>query len=577
MEGIAKVLGNIGLVYEHKGDYVKAFEYQYKSLAIHEKEKNYYGLATVYNNIGNLFYSQENYQKALEFHNKSLKLKESLNDKEGIVTSLNNIGTIYDALKKLDTAISIHERALKIEIEIDDKFGMAYSYNNIGGLFEQKKLRERALAFYLKSLAIRKEIKDNDGIASCYLNIGILNEKFKKYNEAYEYLFKALELARQMGKKSLLKDIYINLSLTYYEQNNYKEAYKYHELYSQTKDSLFNMDANQQVSDIRFQYEFDKKESIAKLEQDKRDLVYEQEKRQRETIIYSVSAGLALLCLLTVFIYRGYRTKQKSNVQLESMNKIIINKNKDITDSINYAKRIQNTLLAHAEYLKKHLPEHFVLFNPKDIVSGDFYWATASKNVKDLFYLAVCDSTGHGVPGAFMSLLNISFLNEAINEKGISEPGEILNYVRKRLIKNISQDGSQDGMDGIVLCINKNTGEMSYSAANCNPVLVSNRTLTELNCDRMPVGKSDKEDSFKTYTIPAKKGDMLYLYTDGYADQFGGPKGKKFKYKALNEFLLKISLEKNETQGELLAVEFDKWKGELEQVDDICVIGIKIN
>ncbi|HWY12291.1 MAG TPA: tetratricopeptide repeat protein [Bacteroidia bacterium] len=576
VENISRVLGNIGLVYEAKGDYAKSFEYAYKSLAIDEKGKRQEGLATVYNNIGNLFYEQENYDKALEFHNKSLKIKEALNDKEGIVTSLNNIGTIYDALEKPDTAILIHQCALKIEIEIGDKFGMAYSYNNIGGLFEQKKLRDRALVFYLKSLAIREEIKDDDGIASCYINIGILNRKFKKYKEAYEYLFKALELAQKMGKKSYLKDIYLNLADTYAEQNNFKEAYKYHRSFAQVKDSLFNLDANQQVSEIRFQYEFDKKESISKLEQEKRDLVYAQEKSHREIILYSVSAVLVLICLLTIFIYRGYRTKQKSNVQLENMNKIIVEKNKDITDSINYAKRIQNTLLAHASYLQKNLPEHFVLFKPKDIVSGDFYWATVPKDGRGLFYLAVCDSTGHGVPGAFMSLLNISFLNEAINEKGISEPGEILNYVRKRLIKNISQNGGQDGMDGIILCINNNTGEISYSAANSRPILISNENLTELNCDRMPVGKSDKEESFKTYSIPAKKGDVLYLYTDGYADQFGGPKGKKFKYKALNELLVRVSSEKCSIQEELLAKEFLNWKGELEQVDDICVIGIKI-
>ncbi len=352
---ITKVLGNMGLVYLETGNFVEAFSYQYKCMALLEKQKDIDGLATVYNNIGNLYYEQEIYDKAMEFHQKSLQYREKLNDKNGIVTSLNNIGAIYDALKKIDTAIAIHEKALKIEIEIDDKFGMAYSYNNIGGLFEQKKLRDRALAFYLKSLAIREEIHDDDGIASCYLNIGILNRKFKKYTEAFDYLNKARELTEKIGKRSLLKDIYAQLSDVYIEQGNYKDGFKFHQLFMQTKDSLFNIETNDRVADIRFQYEFDKKEAISKLEQENRELVFTQEKRQQKIIIYSVSIGFVLICLLSIFIYRGYRIKQRSNIQLENMNKVIVEKNKNITDSINYAKRIQTALMTSEKFMQKSL------------------------------------------------------------------------------------------------------------------------------------------------------------------------------------------------------------------------------
>ena len=213
------------------------------------------------------------------------------------------------------------------------------------------------------------------------------------------------------------------------------------------------------------------------------------------------------------------------------------------------------------------------MFKPKDIVSGDFYWATEHNNK---FYLAVCDCTGHGVPGAFMSLLNIGFLNEAIKEKNIAGPGEIFNYVRKRLISSISGDGQQDGMDGILLCIDKTTNEITYSAANNEPVLISNNQILELPKDKMPVGKGEKIDSFKTHAIKLNAGDTLYLYTDGYADQFGGTKGKKFKYKALNELLFSIKDESMENQKELLNTTIEKWKGNLEQVDDILIVGIKI-
>jgi serine phosphatase RsbU (regulator of sigma subunit) len=275
-------------------------------------------------------------------------------------------------------------------------------------------------------------------------------------------------------------------------------------------------------------------------------------------------------------------------------------------DSINYARRIQFALLAHNDLLQKYLPEHFILFKPKDIVSGDFYWATSvvsrssslvpGSDVADkkhfeaslqnkgtrnqeLFYLAVCDCTGHGVPGAFMSLLNTSFLNEAINEKNIYEPGEIFNHVRKRLVENISQDGNKDGMDGTLIRFTKednNTIKLSYSAANNPPLIVSGNEIKYQPFDKMPVGQGEREDLFRTFDIRANKGDMLYLFTDGYPDQFGGPKGKKFKYKKLEQVLLQISSLPLQQQSAMLENSFNEWKGDLEQVDDVCIIGIRL-
>ncbi len=252
---------------------------------------------------------------------------------------------------------------------------------------------------------------------------------------------------------------------------------------------------------------------------------------------------------------------------------VIEEKQKEIVDSIMYAKRIQTTIIASESFLNENLPEHFVYFKPKDIVSGDFYWATLRDN---RFYLAVCDSTGHGVPGAFMSLLNISFLNEAINQKQIETPNEIFNHVRKRLIKNISKEGHKDGMDGILLCIDTKKKKYSYSAAHNKPIVVSKGAIVEYAADKMPIGIGIREDEFSNRDLPLKKGDVLYLYTDGYADQFGGPKGKKFKYKNLNELLLQNSHLPMAEQKEIVSKTFDDWKGSLEQIDDVCIIGIRI-
>jgi serine phosphatase RsbU (regulator of sigma subunit) len=295
--------------------------------------------------------------------------------------------------------------------------------------------------------------------------------------------------------------------------------------------------------------------------------------------------------------------EQKDEIALQKQT--VEEKQKEIVDSINYAKRIQFTLLAHEKVLKKRFSEHFILFQPKDIVSGDFYWATSvvsgssflvsdvpnkkhfeaqlqnkeTRN-KELFYLAVCDSTGHGVPGAFMSLLNISFLNEAINEKHIGQPHEILNYVRDRLVNSISRGGAKDGMDGVLICFefspDGGISKITYSAGNNPPVLYSNGSLTELPFNKMPVGKGEREEVFELHAIPAKKGDILYLYTDGFADQFGGPKGKKFKYRQLNEIIQKNAERPLCEQKEALLKALNEWRAGYEQVDDICVIGIRL-
>lgn len=251
-------------------------------------------------------------------------------------------------------------------------------------------------------------------------------------------------------------------------------------------------------------------------------------------------------------------------------------KNKEILDSITYAQRIQKALLASDSILKKNLPDHFVLFKPKDIVSGDFYWACEAHGK---FYFIIADSTGHGVPGAFMSLLNISFLNEAINEKGIQKPNDILAHVRARLIASLtiegSNEGGNDGMDCILMCFDKNTLEVSCAH---NPLLlIHHNELKEIAADKIPVGKSLKNEMpFTLHTINLNKGDVLYAFTDGFADQFGGPQGKKLKYKQLCNTLLQNKDLPSESQKENLLKLFSDWKGTLEQVDDVLIAGIRI-
>ena len=287
--------------------------------------------------------------------------------------------------------------------------------------------------------------------------------------------------------------------------------------------------------------------------------------------------GISFIIYMLQYYFVGKQTELKKSVEQKSLE--IQENNKEITDSINYAKRIQYAMLANEELLRNNLSEYFILFKPKDIVSGDFYWATEKVAVgsgSKQFYLAACDSTGHGVPGAFMSLLNISFLNEAINERNILLPNEICDYVRKKLIENISQDGGQDGMDGVLVYVDKEKKKLSFAAAHNAPILIRKNTLIEFEADKMPIGRGERTDNFKQQIIDVEAGDIFYLYTDGYTDQFGGAKGTKFKYRQMKALLQSICNQPLSEQKKILDAIISNWKGDLEQTDDILIIGFKI-
>ena len=293
-----------------------------------------------------------------------------------------------------------------------------------------------------------------------------------------------------------------------------------------------------------------------------------------------------ITALLLVFFFIKSREKKLQKEKLVLENKVdqrtselkeafsqIEEKNKEITDSINYASKIQAALLPSHTDIELLTKDFFILFKPKDIVSGDFYWSEQKENK---FYFAVCDSTGHGVPGAFMSLLNLNFINEAVNVKGIFKPNEIFNYVRGELVSSISKEGQSDGFDGTLVCFDKANKKLTYAAANTKPILIRDQTITVLAADKMPVGKGEKNDSFALYEINYEVGDIIYLFTDGYADQFGGPKGKKFKHKALEELLVSIHALDMKEQSKILNQKFEDWRGRLGQVDDVSVVGIRL-
>jgi len=595
---IANCLNSLGIIYLNQGNIPQSLEFFHRSIKIQEEIGDKEGLAYSLNNIGYIFKNQGDTQKALDYYLKSLKIQEEAGDKEGVARMYGNIGAIYGDMDDHEKALTYYKKSLVINEQLGYKKGISQSINNIAYIFYLRRDIPKALENFNQSLKIREEIDDKEGIFHTCLDISKTYVLAKKYSNAREFSLKALKISKELGypeyinlSAGILKKIYLGL-------NDPGKALEMFELHIKMRDSVNNLETRKASVRKQAQMDYEKKETelkaIAKAEQEKIQLKADADKKHQNIIIYSVVGGLLLVTLFLVFVFRSLQQNKRSHKIISAQKKevevqkhMVDEKQKEIVDSINYAKRIQYSLLAPHELLKKYLPEHFVLFKPKDIVSGDFYWATSlspktsSKQraaEASVFYLAVCDSTGHGVPGAFMSLLNIGFLSEAINEKEIEQPNEILDFVRERLINTISKEGKQDGFDGILLKLEIKNNEMQieYSAANNAPLIIEDGKALSLDADKMPVGIGERKENFKLFTIPNTKNRMLYLYTDGYADQFGGPKGKKFKYKQLNELLLDISTLPVDEQKQTLDKAFEKWKRDLEQVDDVCIIGIRM-
>ncbi len=575
----AGIYSNIATVLMRQNKFQEAIVINFKSLKLFEEINDKNKQSLILGNIGNIYYELDQNKQALIYQRKALLLAQESNNPSSEANILINIGGIFHSEQNLDSALHYYEVCEKILLKNNLLYALGSVYNDIGKAYSDKKEYSKAISYFDKSLANRIEFQDEYGIGLSNVFIGELDIKLKKYKEAISHLETSIQIFNKTHSLINLKDCYKYMAQAHESNGDLSSSIKDYKLFSAYKDSVYTTDASSQLVEMNTKYETDKKAQENKLLTTQNKLSEETINRQR-TFSYFIITALLLLAGLAFFIFRGLKFQRKANSIIskqkqvvESKNHIIEEKQKEIVDSINYAKRIQFALLANHEFVNQFIPNNFILFKPKDIVSGDFYWATEHNNK---FYLAVCDCTGHGVPGAFMSLLNIGFLSEAIKEKNIEEPHEIFNYVRSRLINTISKDGQQDGMDGILLCLDKANNQYTYAAANNEPILVSNNVVKELPKDKMPVGKGEKMESFTLQTLNLEKGDTLYLYTDGYADQFGGPNGKKFKYKPLNELLLSFCDKEIAFQKEKLNTNFLDWKGNLEQVDDVCIIGLKI-
>ena len=663
---LAKTFNNLGMVYQATGNFDKALTFYKKALGIDKKLDIKEGMAKCFNNIGLIYYYKGEYDEALKYYFKSLKIKEKLNEKKGISVCFNNIGLIHYFSENWDKAIDYYKKSLEIKKKIGDKKGVAVCYNNIGNIHIQKKQHNQAIIYYQKSLEIKKEIGDKKGISESYNNIGLVNNYKGDYKKSIHYLKKALEIKSTMGDKNgiaiafeNIADIYIKIASkssnndtinTYYKKaidaankgleisneigalatkkilfqklskayqgiEDHLNALKYYKLYKNANDSIFSIKKMEQLQKIEAQYQVKKKQQEIEKQElliQKKNAEAKRQNIQRNALV----VGFVLVLILIVILYHNYRQKKKiaaiiqnKNESLEAANNKITEQNKKVvsihnklTNSIDYARRIQKTMLPENIYLDKHFPEYFIYYKPHSVVSGDFYWAAKLGN-KLVF--TVADSTGHGVPGAFMSVLGISQLNEIVSKNTIDEADKILNELRKNVIFSLKQkdtdSGQRDGIDMSLCVLDTQTLKLEFAGAD-NPLYIvrqntiikgldhhkmgelnkcrflknETHTLHEIKGDLMPISIYDQMDSFIKHEIQLLKGDILYISTDGYADQFDRNNHIKFKKRPFKKLLLSMANKTMKEQFSILDKTFHQWKGENEQTDDICIWGIRI-
>lgn len=604
--GMANLLSNIGVMYRRMSDFTNALDYYQRSLELKERIGDKREILSALNNIGGLYYYQNNLKRAEEYYNRAVKLGYDVKDTNAICYSLNNLALIYDDWKDYKKAIELNEQVFAFRTKLEDDINLSVTLNNLGRIYMHLGNNRKSLDYFLKALALNRKTGDFQDRATTFYFIGKAYHNLKDFSAAIINYDSSLALASRMGQRREIRDAYHGLAYASHYLGRYDRSLEYFSKYIDINDSIFNEESLQRVSEMEVKYQMEQKLNhieLLKAENKVKDL-QQLESRQRQKYVL-IGGGLSLIILLVFILLlvnrsnirkRAHAKLQQFNDEILRQKAIVDEKNKEILDSITYARRIQSAILPTEEEFLKKIKDGFILFQPKDIVSGDFYWFAETDSY---LFIAAVDCTGHGVPGGFMSMLGNSLLNEIVIEKRETEPAEILDVLRLKVILSLKQRGesmeNKDGMDMTLVRLDKNFTELICAAAN-NPLYFWRQThdlIADDRCvlliehnggklfqflpDKQPVGiSSGILNHFTQFKLTLKKGDRFYLFTDGFADQFGGPKGKKLKYRAMQKMIIDSSDLSMQEQKSYLESEFHNWKGKLEQVDDVLIIGVTI-
>lgn len=641
LKGSASVLNNCGVIYNSKGDYEMALFFQQKALEANTKAKNEEGIGNNYINIGNTLNVKGDFSVAMDWFIKAEKIFSKLKKWESLASVYYNMGYVHYNLHQIDKAIEYCQRALNLREEKSfNKVGMAYchvflaaiysdsisldlekanfhnqkvvqlcnetgdrltlttTYLNLSKSYLAQNKFDSSLVNAQRALKISKEMGDQKFITNSLLYVGEAYRKMEKFALAISNYKEAFSISTKMDDNFNSSNTAQSLSVCYYLTGKFKEAYDYLLIHTRKKDVMFSSESLRSITEMEAKYQNEKKQlEIDNLNKSKKVQELELITKQKESaaknkILILGTIALIGIAVFAFFAFTNFKKAKKANVIINSQKamvelqneeishqkELVEEKQKEIIDSINYAQKIQTAVLTSEEVWKKISPEYFIIFFPKDIVSGDFYWAHNLANNRSVFALADC--TGHGVPGGFMSMLGNSFLNELVVENKLFKADEILNRLRSKIITALGQKGAADRKDGMdmAICVwNKLNNTLEFSGANNNLWLVRGNELIQYQGNKMPIGQFDAElKPFSSTTVSLEKNDLIILCTDGFSDQFGGDNGKKLKSKNLKDFIVKGSKNPLDQQKADLMSLFSDWKGHHEQVDDVSVIMIKV-
>jgi serine phosphatase RsbU (regulator of sigma subunit) len=568
-----------GEIYTLMGNYRDALKALFESLKYFTSAGDNIGMARVNNNIGLIHYYQKNYDESLKYFRQALKTA----DETRIGDASLYIGRVYVEMNNFTEAKKYLFKAQEIGMKNGDNYIVSDYYYLMGRIDAFYGETDLALSELLKSLDMKNEIEDNQGMALVCVQAGNLFFLKKEPMMAMKYFMLAKNIATEIGVREELKDACRGLSNTYSYLGKYDSAYFYLDQHNKIYQDLINEEASKKLAELE-----------ATLTAQKREAQVESERKieafTRNVMVWSGIAIILVLLGVAYLMYTRYKMKKKANDELSMKNEeitkqkeIIEAKNRDIMDSIRYAKRIQEAILPANDIIAANIKDYFIFYRPKDIVSGDFYWAHQIQTGKLL--IAAVDCTGHGVPGAFVSIVGFNGLNQAVKEFHKTHPAEVLDQLNLLVDETFlasSSSNIKDGMD-INLCLFERlpdgSANLEFAAAN-NPLWLfrknEEQTFSEIKADMQPIGAYQDRKPFTNHVLHLLPGDCVYIFSDGYADQFGGGKGKKFKYGQFRELLLKIKEMPMTEQKGILQLEMEKWMEGYEQVDDMCVIGIKV-
>ncbi len=588
---VASTLKNIGLIYRDIGNIEKAIEYHQQSLELYREVGNDPLTGVAISILAGDYWSAGNYNHALDTYLKALEVRKEIGNKTHIAGAYNNVALAYKSLNNFDSALANYKRANQMYRSINDQRNIAAMLNNIGNLYKKTEQFDSATHYLADALKLRRKISHKQGIGYSAFNLGQVLLKQDKSAPSLKLLLEAERVARELEDYYLIKESCKLLSQIYDKRGQFKKSLDYFREFHDAEKKLQVDESIRRVADMQIRFEAEKRKRIV----EKKDA----ELKQQAMRINYLTGGVLLLVVLIIVVIVAFIQKRKSNKLLalrnyeieeqkaeieaqrdlaEQQRDKISEQNEKITDSILYAKRIQNALLPPDNQMQKLLKQHFIFFRPRDVVSGDFYYF---QRYKQYTVIAAADCTGHGVPGAFMSMLGISVMNEIIASESLKDAATMLEILRKKVKNNLHQtsykDSNSDGMDVALILLDREKMKLDFAGANNPLAIVRNKELINYEPDRMPIGVHIyDEHPFKNHKINLEKGDKLYMYSDGFVDQFGGKKGRKLMSKNFKKLLLETSKFEMKEQQAQMEKYFEKWKGSYRQIDDVLVMGLEI-